>query len=103
MNQPVGQYIDGHADFRDKAQYLAIKTTKQYLELHIDDFARRQLEIYQQWKDINVFYKSFFQKHCCVFGQHSPLVAWNCRNPSACVVFLVDELMRAPVVEEERL
>jgi len=102
MNQSVGQFLDGQTDFWDKATWLAVKTTKQFLEIHMDASARRQLQIYQDRNCVQVFYKAFFQKHACVFGHEGPAVVWNCRNPSACVVYVLWDLQRL-AVEEDRL
>ena len=86
------QYVDQAMVFEGKAEYLALKITREYLNTHLDEAAKRHLERFERSHSITPFHMAFFQKHALVYSSFDAPVAFNCNNPSACAIALLREL-----------
>ena len=88
----LGEQVDVVASALEKAQWLAEKITRDYLENSCDPTAQQWLEWFLQSHNASDLFMAFFQRHANVFGVPGPNLSWNCRNPSACLINLIKEL-----------
>ena len=92
MFPSIGAEFDKTADYEQKANYHAIKTAKEFVELRMDRAAHAMLENHFQTHSSMEFYRKFFHKHAVVFARRRRSSEFDCRNVSACVVTVIREL-----------
>ena len=92
MFASIGAEFDKTADYEQKADYHAIKTAKEFVELRVDRAASTMLQNHLHMRSSMKFYRKFFQKHAVVFARRGSSSEFDCRNVSACVVALIREL-----------
>jgi hypothetical protein len=92
MFASIGAEFDKTAEYEQKADYHAIKTAKEFVELRAARAASIMLQNDLQTHSSMEFYRKFFQKHAVVFARRGLSSEFDCRNVSACVVALIREL-----------
>ena len=88
----MGLFVDQHMVFEGKAEHLAVKMTKSYLDTHLDEAAKRHLERFAISNSRTTFMRAFFEKHALVYSSFDAPVVFNCNNPSACAIALLRQL-----------
>ena len=92
MFASIGAEFGKTAEYEQKADYHAIKTSTEFVELRVDRVASTMLQNHLQTHSSTEFYRKFFQKHAMVFARMGSSSEFDCRNVSACVVALIREL-----------
>ncbi len=87
----LGDLWNADCTYEQKADWLALNLTRNYLEQNLDAGALAWWNWFRQHGNNLEFLRLFFHSYAHVFGQST--IKWVCRNPSACAVATMKALM----------